>query len=135
VRALSDDPARPSAGQLIASAEPSGDGRWQMRHRDGRHVIVVTTVEVIERMIGEACDASLAEQWRRLASELPADSVRARTLRSCADNLLASEVPPCLDCNQVHPDEEDELACRTKPTGNDGAERRWQDLVQPAGTS
>jgi hypothetical protein len=105
-----------------------------MQHRDGRHVIVVTTVEVIERMIGEACDASLAEQWRRLASALPADSERASTLRSCADELIASEERPCLACNQIHPDESDELACPSKPTGNGGSERSWQGLLEPAAT-
>lgn len=87
VRTLSPDPERPSAGQVIASAEPSGDGRWHMRHRDGRHVLVETTVEIVERMIMVACDASLAERWRQMASLLPADSERAEALRLCAAEL------------------------------------------------
>jgi hypothetical protein len=63
-----------------------------MSHCDGRHVVVATTVEVLERMIGEACDASLGERWRRLAAQLPAGSERAETLRMCAEELAASAV-------------------------------------------
>jgi hypothetical protein len=88
VRALSEDPAAPSAGALIASAEPAGDGRWYMSHSDGRHVIVATTVEVLERMVG-VCDTSLAERWRCLAAQLPGESERATTLRMCAQELVA----------------------------------------------
>ena len=87
---MSNDPAAPSAGALIASAEPSGDGRWHMTHCDGRHVVVATTVEVLERMIGVACDASLGERWRRLAAQLPAGSERAEALLMCAEELGAS---------------------------------------------
>jgi hypothetical protein len=90
VRAVSGDPAAPSAGALIASAEPSGDGRWHMTHCDGRHVVVATTVEVLERMIGVACDASLGERWRRAAAQLPPRSERAETLLMCAKELAAS---------------------------------------------
>jgi hypothetical protein len=61
-----------------------------MTHCDGRHVMVATTVEVLERMIGVACDASLGERWRRLAGQLPAGSERAATLRMCAQELTAS---------------------------------------------
>jgi hypothetical protein len=61
-----------------------------MTHRDGRHVMVATTVEVLERMIGVACDASMGERWRRLAAQLPADSERAQTLLICARELVAS---------------------------------------------
>jgi hypothetical protein len=61
-----------------------------MAHCDGRHVVVATTVEVLERMIGVACDASLGERWRRLAAQLPADSERSETLLMCADELGAS---------------------------------------------
>jgi hypothetical protein len=111
VRALSPDPAAPSAGALIASAEPSGDGRWYMRHRDGRHVIVTTTVEIIERMIGIARDTSLAERWRRTAAQLPADSERARTLRFCADQLIALMQPICLACGAAT-GADDDHACR-----------------------
>ena len=75
---------------MIASAEPSGDGRWHMTHCDGRHVVVATTVEVLERMIAVACDASLGERWRRLAAQLPAGSERAEVLLMCARDLAAS---------------------------------------------
>ena len=75
---------------MIASAEPSGDGRWHMTHCDGRHVVVATTVEVLERMIGVACDASLGERWRRMAAQLPAGSERAETLLMCVQELVAS---------------------------------------------
>jgi hypothetical protein len=88
VRALSPDLNSPSGGPLIAAAEPTGDGQWHLSHRDGRHVIVATTVEVIERLIGVACDASLAERWRRRAALLPPDSEQAATLRRCASELL-----------------------------------------------
>jgi hypothetical protein len=94
VRTLSPDPERPSGGQLVASAEPSGDGRWHMHHRDGRHVVVGTTTEVVERMIGVACDVSLAERWRTLA--VLASSLRperAATLRFCAAELVPSADP------------------------------------------
>jgi hypothetical protein len=97
IRGLSPDLAAPSSGPLIASAEPSGDGRWCMAHRDGRHVIVETTVEVLERMIGVAADTSLTERWRKVASLLPASSDRATTLRDCADELLPArptDTPP-----------------------------------------
>lgn len=94
VRAISPDPSSPSDGPLIAAAEPAGDGQWHMTHRDGRHVIVADTVEVIERMIGVACDTSLAERWRRIASPLPSDSERAATLRLCASELLPSHPFP-----------------------------------------
>ena len=75
---------------MIASAEPSGDGRWHMTHCDGRHVVVATTVEVLERMIGVACDASLAERWRRMAAQLPAASERAEAILMCVQELAAS---------------------------------------------
>jgi hypothetical protein len=90
VRAVSGDPAAPSAGALIASAEPSGDGRWHMTHCDGRHVTVATTVEVLERMIGVACDASLGERWRRMVAQLPAGSERAEAILMCVRELAAS---------------------------------------------
>jgi hypothetical protein len=111
VRTLSADPQRPSAGQLIAAAEPSSDGRWYLRHRDGRHVIVETTVEVIERMIGIACDTSLAERWRLAAAQLPADSERARTLRFCADQLTSLTEPTCLACG-TPTSTDDDHACQ-----------------------
>ena len=86
---MSGDPSEPSAGALIASAELSGDGRWRMTHCDGRHVVVAATVEVLERMIGVACDVSLSERWRRMAAGLPAGSERAATLLMCAEELVA----------------------------------------------
>jgi hypothetical protein len=88
VRGLAADTQ--SRGVLIAWAEPSGDGGWLMSHCDGRRVVVGTTVEVLERMIGVACDTSLAERWRRLAGQLPADSPEAATLRQCAEQLAAA---------------------------------------------
>jgi hypothetical protein len=88
VRGLAADTQSP--GVLIAWAEPSGDGGWSMGHCDGRRVVVGTTVEVLERMIGVACDASLAEGWRRLAGQLPADSPEAATLLRCAEQLAGA---------------------------------------------
>jgi hypothetical protein len=39
------------AHRRLASAESSDDGGWLMSHRDGRHLTVTTTVEVLERRI------------------------------------------------------------------------------------
>lgn len=98
VRALPSDQKSPSAGALFAWAEPAGDGRWLMSHCDGRHVVVDTTVEVLERMIGVACDASLAEHWRRMAGQLPAGSERASTLLECAQELSGAAGQPSSGC-------------------------------------
>jgi hypothetical protein len=65
-----------------------------MEHRDGRHVIVETTVEVLERMIGVAHDTSLAERWRTLAALVSRHRPeRAATLRFCADELVPARQP------------------------------------------
>lgn len=95
VRALSGDPQAPSAGALIAWADPCGDGGWYMCHCDGRRLRVGSTVELVERMIGVATDVSLAEGWRREAGRLPAGSQRADTLRRCAQELAAAAGQGC----------------------------------------
>jgi hypothetical protein len=69
-----------------------------MTHCDGRHVVVATTVEVLERMIGVACDASLGERWRRLAGQLPAGSEQAEALLMCAQELAASGAADASGC-------------------------------------
>jgi hypothetical protein len=59
VRSIAADPSHASAGELVAWATCE-DGRWQMRHRDGRRVTVRSTVEVVERMIHETVSTSRA---------------------------------------------------------------------------
>lgn len=52
VEILTDDPSAPAPadGDVLAYAQRRGDG-WRIAHRDGREVMVATTVEAIERLL------------------------------------------------------------------------------------